>query len=261
MKKIFGICLVILFVACNPGPAVSRVGSVEDQSVTGGPPVATSSPFRVAATVEMTGTPAFLNGIPVITATVTFMPTASSTIVPGTVFWLSVTQNVNCRKGPNTFYDVVKVLEAGQQVEILGHNGATKRWETIWWFVHAPGSAEACWVSGTAGQADENAQALSVMAFPALPDLPANFSVSAACPEKGATRKVKLSWMGPPGTTGYVLYRRVGYDEGKLLAHLAVDETSFKDEIRVDTFYTYELATTNEYGASRRVAAWAEECR
>jgi hypothetical protein len=164
--------------------------------------------------------------------------------------------------GPNTFYNVVRVVLVGQQLEAGARNNPRPEWgEKFWWFVRVPGSTVHCWISSAAGRLDGDGRILPVESPPALPDAPADFLAVSTCPEKAPTRQVKLSWVGPPGVTGYVLYRRQEYDDEKPLASLAAETGSYTDVARPDHFYTYELAATNTYGASGRVGAWLGVCK
>ena len=266
MKKSVSLALRVFLVACAapaPGAPAQRQPSVAASTQTPAPTLPAASPGT-------TGTPAFLSGIPVVGVTAGPLPTfttapvltSTSTAYPFVAVWFSVDQNVNCRVGPNPFYNVVHVLKVGEQLAIKGRTDATLHWAPeVWLQIQLPASPALCWVTTRAGRADGNIDLLPVAGYPTLPDPPLNFRVSSVCPEKGHTRTVKLSWTGMKGVTGYALYRQEDYADKQLLATLPADVTSFKDELRLNNFYTYELASTDENGTSGHVDAWVAICK
>jgi hypothetical protein len=218
---------------------------------------------RSPAFGRVTATPTAFAVVPQVTAipTVTGVYETPAPEETSTVSF-KLEENANCRKGPNVFYDIVISLLADQQVEIVGRVGPPQ-WhfiETIWWLVRIPGSPEKCWVSGATGTVSGGLALLPVVQAPSLPNAPADFSSTSACPEQGNIRSVNLSWTGVPGATGYLLYRYVEDGDEKLIATLPARVVNFQDEARLDTYYIYELAAINQYGSSGRVAAWIHAC-
>lgn len=217
---------------------------------------------RPRATAWTTGTPEFLSGVRIISLTATPGATASATAAPGAIEWFTMEQNANCRKGPNTFYDVVKILLVGQRLEASGRDNDLRSFENMpWLLVRLPGMTERCWVTSASGHLDGAAAALPKETWPALPDSPAHFSLSFVCPEKGHHRRVEISWAGVAQITGYLLYRATDDGQETVLASLPADATSFQDDVNTGNSYTYELASTNEVGASQRVGGWMDRCK
>ena len=111
-------------------------------------------------------------GTPTPTRTPTGTPTSTRTATPTSTplvceAKLTLTKNVNCRKGPGTVYDVLTSYVTGQELVIAGRNSEP---ENIWWYVQVPNVARAfCWIS------DANVQVTATGAPPAscMPVIPA----------------------------------------------------------------------------------------
>ena len=56
---------------------------------------------------------------------------------------LTTLEELNCRKGPGTAYEVVTRLPVGMDVPIDGRNG-----DSTWWYIRIPTSGQRCWVWG-----------------------------------------------------------------------------------------------------------------
>jgi len=169
------------------------------------------------------------------------MPTPTSTAYPFIAVWFNVQENVNCRKGPNPFYNLAYVLKVGAWLEIKGRTDPVRYWAPEAWLqIQLPASPALCWVTTRAGRADGNIDLLPVTGYPSLPDPPLNFRISSVCPEKGRTRTVELSWTAVKDVSGFALCRKDGYADEQLLATLSADVISFKDELRLHNSYTYD---------------------
>jgi parallel beta-helix repeat protein len=77
------------------------------------------------------------NAPPSFTPTVTLTATATLSAPTATLL-----QNINCRRGPGTDYDIVTNLPQGLNVPIVGRNE-----NRSWWQVQVPGSATQCWLA------------------------------------------------------------------------------------------------------------------
>jgi alpha-tubulin suppressor-like RCC1 family protein len=168
---------------------------------------------------------------------------------------LVLVKNANCRKGPNTFYDIFTSLLAGRKVEITGRNDAS-RWDGLWWLVKIQGSKEGCWVAGSTGEVDGSTESTPIVKPPLLPSAPAGFQATPKCKPKGTTQTVQLTWTGAPSATKYRLYRN-----HEVIATLPADTTSYTDEVPKRNSYSYELASLNDYGASGRVYDGVPVCK
>ncbi len=77
---------------------------------------------------------------------------------------LAVRQPAHCRAGPSTVYDSIDVLEAGQDLPVVGRND-----DASWLYVsRAPGS-QRCWVSQVSVEVSGNLSTVPVVAAPPLP--------------------------------------------------------------------------------------------
>jgi hypothetical protein len=63
--------------------------------------------------------------------------------LPAGIPELTPLEEVNCRMGPGTAYEVVTRLPVGAQFPINGRNG-----DSTWWYVKVPASGQFCWVWG-----------------------------------------------------------------------------------------------------------------
>jgi hypothetical protein len=91
-------------------------------------------------------------------ATDTVTPTVSPTATEGPPIF-TTTVNANCRTGPGTIYDVVRILPTGTTEEIVG-----KDVSEIWWVVE---DGPRCWISTATGTV--NGDTSDVPVFPAPP--------------------------------------------------------------------------------------------
>jgi hypothetical protein len=77
---------------------------------------------------------------------------------------LSLTQNANCRAGPDTVYEIVDTLLKGQMVLIKGQNE-----DHDWLWVEKPYGSGNCWVSSSMGMVSGDLIDVAVVAAPPLP--------------------------------------------------------------------------------------------
>ncbi len=103
-----------------------------------------------------TGTPTS-TGTPMPTATPTDTPTPDDPMATGL-------QNSNCRKGPDTRYDVQGYLMEGETVPIVGRNN-----DSSWWVVELQDPLKECWVWGGGVSTSGNMADLVVIKPPPPP--------------------------------------------------------------------------------------------
>jgi murein DD-endopeptidase MepM/ murein hydrolase activator NlpD len=123
--------------------AVDNLGNIEQ------PPATFNFSIDPSKNPDVTLTPtATATALPTATRTPTATPTATATATATPEVCeakLTLTKNVNCRKGPGTVYDVFTSYATGQELVIAGRNDDPAN---IWWYVQAPNvQGGFCWVS------------------------------------------------------------------------------------------------------------------
>ncbi|MBI4760639.1 MAG: choice-of-anchor Q domain-containing protein [Chloroflexota bacterium] len=225
---------------CDVGAFEWNIELVDEIAIT--PPLIapTATPFAIVA-VEGTVTPS-----PTLPAVPTFIPTETST--PGLPL-IVFTQNANCRKGPSTVFKVVTTFEQGKQVQALGRNA-----ENTWLLVAIPSGGE-CWVAVSL------IEPIDLVLLPLVPTPipppppPSQLSLdSSQCSPNGYV--LVLRWQDVNGESGYRLYR-----DGALLATLAANTTSYKDNPPLGGPYTYTLEAFSEAGSSLPVQLQVPKCK
>jgi hypothetical protein len=88
--------------------------------------------------------------------TATLEPTETSTIPIATLL-----ENVNCRRGPGTNYEIVTWLQACQILPIDGRDP-----EGVWWWIRLPQSQNHCWVGTIRVRISGNVDALEEIPAP-----------------------------------------------------------------------------------------------
>jgi len=92
-----------------------------------------------------------------------FLPAPEPPPTPAALTGTAI-QNVNCRAGPGTLYDVLTSILRGIELPIVGRNQ-----ESSWWAVQAPGLIAHCWVWGENVEVVGDVEAAPVLAAPPLP--------------------------------------------------------------------------------------------
>jgi len=92
-----------------------------------------------------------------------FLPAPEPPPTPAALTGTAI-QNVNCRAGPGTLYDVLTSILRGIELPIVGRNQ-----EGTWWAVQAPGLIAHCWVWGENVEVVGDVEAAPVLAAPPLP--------------------------------------------------------------------------------------------
>jgi hypothetical protein len=151
----------------------------------------------------------------------TVTPTVSPTATEGRpTFTTSV--NANCRIGPGTIYDIVRVLPTGTTEEIVG-----KDISESWWVVE---DGVRCWISTTTGTVHGDTSDIPLIAAPPTPTM-APTSTSTITPSP------TLSIFLPPPRTRITLPPLV------LSASVTADEASYTGPCP-HRFYWYATVTT-----------------
>jgi len=138
-----------------PGTFLILAAAVDEKGNMEQPPATFNFSIDPSKNPNITQTPtptATATATPTHSPTVTLTPTSTSTSTATPTFTpevceatLTLTKNVNCRKGPGTVYDVLTSYITGQEMVIAGYNLSAGN---IWWYVQVPKVAGAfCWVS------------------------------------------------------------------------------------------------------------------
>ena len=205
-------------------------------------------------------TPSF-SPVPPVSVTTTAIPN----LIPTFIF----TINANCRKGPDTAYEVVTSFFANDQVTIEGRND-----NSSWYWALIPNSNSHCWVSGTTGTPQGPMGGLVVVPASALPATtvapppvvvattpapvapaaPGGFSVST----KSCTSSeyvVTLQWSNVSGELGYRIYR-----DGALITTLPDNSTSYNDASPDYNPHSYQIQSFNDAGSANSSVQNSEGC-
>lgn len=119
-------------------------------------------PPQTAAPATPTPNPALPTWTPTPAAGgVTDTPAAGSGQTTSPSF--SLTQNANCRAGPDTVYEIVDSLLKGQVVLIKGQNE-----DHYWFWVQKPSGSGNCWVSSSMGMVSGDLIGVAVVPAPPL---------------------------------------------------------------------------------------------
>jgi len=183
------------------------------------------------------------------TATPTTATTATPTTATAPIF--TFTQQANCRKGPNTLYDLLGFGQIDQQVLIQGLSEPLG-----WYYVLLPDGVTRCWVAGSTGILTGPLDGLAVvpasklLVGPAAPGLDVS---NQTCDAKKYV--VHLSWHDVEGETAYRVYR-----DGTLIATLDVDTDSFDDTSPDYKPHSYQVEAYNDYGAAGSPDINSEGC-
>jgi RNA polymerase sigma-70 factor, ECF subfamily len=116
-------------------------------------PSSTSTP---TATATSTSTP-----VEAVIILETDTPTATATLGPP-IFIPS--ENANCRKGPDTIFEVVGFLFEGESISIKGKNSAN-----TWWYLDHPTTSANCWTWMGLGTAEGDLSNVPIIASPPTP--------------------------------------------------------------------------------------------
>ena len=136
-----------------PGTFLILAASVDGNGNIEQPPATFNFSIDPSKNPNITPTPT-ATASPTPTRTPTVTPTPTSTLTPTSTptltpevceAKLTLTKNVNCRKGPGTVYDVLTSYVTGQEMVIAGRSSDPAN---IWWYVQVPIVQGAfCWVS------------------------------------------------------------------------------------------------------------------
>lgn len=194
---------------------------------------------------------------------------APSVISPNLIPTFIFTSNANCRKGPDTAYEVVSSFFANDQVTLEGRNESSS-----WYWALIPNSSSHCWISAKTGTAQRPAGSLNIVTPPPLPATavpptlvltdvppplqapaaPGNFSISTkSC--NSSEYVVTLQWSNVTGELGYRVYR-----DGALIATLSENSTTYDDTSPDYNSHTYQIQSFNDAGSANSSAQNSEGC-
>ena len=169
------------------------------------------------------------------------------------------TQNANCRAGPGTAYDLLRVFFQGETAQVDGRSAGTPRW---WWLL-MPGTSRHCWASEVTVQLDRPGDDVPVVEAPPTPTT-APAGPPAAPGQLGFAGVVctdqdyivTLSWIDAAANEqGYRVYR-----DGALIVTLGPNATGYSDEPPGSGPYTYGVEAFNAAGASSRPTVLEPGC-
>ncbi len=131
-------------------------------------------------------------------ATDTPLPAPTAVPSPGAPMASPSTQAVNCRSGPALGWDVLRLVQYGQSVEIVGKNA-----DASWLQVKHPALAGTlCWVSAGVVSVSGNLNGVPVVAAPPPPTaLPTSVTIS---PVKSVSISLSDTKISVPGCVGPV---------------------------------------------------------
>ena len=132
-----------------PGTFLILAAAVDNNGNIEQPPATLNFSIDPSKNPNMTLTPtSTATATSTATSTPTATPTPTSTSTPTSEVCeatLTLTKNVNCRKGPGTVYDILTSYATGQEMVIAGRNNDPAN---LWWYVEVPNIPGAfCWVS------------------------------------------------------------------------------------------------------------------
>jgi hypothetical protein len=240
--KLLSLSLVTAFflASCNLLESSGPLASMTD--------TATVSPNQEAYTATDTPVPvASDTPIPTVAATDTSTPTArvSQQVIP--------TVNANCRKGPDTAYHQVTVLDQGIAYNVIGKYGQDN--QNIWWHVQGRG-AIVCWVSDVNVTRQGPVEQAFIDPAPPLPGMPSKFYNSYVCNPTTDTLSVTLTWAKAVGVTGYNIYRN-----DKLLVALKANADFFNENAPLGVALVYDLEAFNDYGVAALISSNVPACK
>jgi hypothetical protein len=232
--------LVVSLTACNL-PIAPQQLSFEDQAAT-----VVAQPLQAQVTPGETSSPqATTPSVATRTATQTTTPTYSLPI-------LKINASTNCRSGPGTSYEILTVLNEGDQAEIVGSYPTDN-----YWIVKNPDASGTCWIWGEYSSPTGSYWAVPSMTPPptptvSLPEPPRNLRYNYECSYNGGNLDVTttLNWTDRANNElGYRIYR---YDTP--IAELPPDSTFFSDTVTVAAgdSLSYGVEAYNSTGASPR---------
>lgn len=177
-------------------------------------------------------------------------PTPTPAVTPSATFIV----NAFCRKGPGTEYGTAAGYEQGQEAELIGRSEPGR---PLWWL-----TALRCWVSDSTVETRGPVDGLPPFPAPPTPvpasppEPPARFQVSNfLCDPK--QYQVTLVWVDrSENEDGYRLYR-----DGKLIATLGANVTTYVDNPPRGDDHTYALEAFNDAGASPQVMTADQGCQ
>jgi len=192
------------------------------------------------------------------TPTATFTPTITLTPTPP-IPVASVSEDTNCRTGPDKVYDYIGALLIGEKAEVVGKNTSTN-----YWIIKNPDTNGTCWLWGYYATIAGNTANLQEYAIPptptpmptstpTIPIAPSNITpVLKSC---GATMQVTVTWAdNSDNENGFFIY----LDDVQQYA-LAINQT----EDNIDTAYvpaqpiTFGVSAFNGTGESAVITAQA----
>ena len=211
-----------------------------------GSPSDTPAPLAIvpSETPGATGTPTSA-----ILEIVTVTPTAATTGTPSAQLPVTVNRNANCRMGPGTHYNLVTSYTTGQVVTPAGRNDTAS-----WLLLRVPNLPD-CWMDATSLTPAGPWDGLSVLTAPVLPDAPAHFTDSSVCTAKPRSQVVTLTWSNVANESGYHLYL-----DGKLLASLKPDVTSYVYKSDLAKLFRFQLEAYNSNGVSDQLTTTVVAC-
>ncbi len=193
-----------------------------------------------SAIVENTATP--------ISTETPIPPTSTPPLTPK----ITLTKNSNCRKGPNTLYNIVDQIAQSQALTVIGRNE-----QNTWWQVLTANGRE-CWIFYENASPNTDFSGLPVGIAPPLPNTPINFTVSnQVCQPSQNKFEVTMRWSSGGGETAFRLYR-----DGKRLIEVKASKLNFKDlKAPLNRSLTYEIEAVNEHGVSARATQTVSACK
>jgi uncharacterized protein YraI len=147
LYRLLAVAVFASVTACN---FPIRATSTEREEREPQPPTATEAPTDTRIAPPSVTLP----------ATDTVTPTVSPTATEGRPTFTS-TVNANCRIGPGTFYDVIRILPTGTTEEIVGKDASG-----TWWVVE---DGTPCWISTTTGTVQGDTSGVTVIPAPPTP--------------------------------------------------------------------------------------------
>jgi uncharacterized protein YraI len=244
LARVLTFLALLMLTGCNL-PQASPVPPLEAQAAT-----------LVAATLNartMMATPTAAQSMPTLAPTATLPPTATITPTYATPL-LKISEDTNCRTGPGQDYEIVTVIKAGKQVEIIGRPPTGN-----YWVVKNPANSNPCWVWGEYATPSGSIHILPSItppptATPGLPAAPSNLRYEFNCAYNGVGTDVTttLEWNdNARNEKGYRVYRN-----GSFAIELPPNSTTFAETaaIPLGATMTYSVEAFNDTGPSARAS-------
>lgn len=229
--------LALALTACNL-PQPSPLPSLEDQAATLVAATLQSQPQAPPPTLQTTPTP-----VATETPTATITPTYSLPL-------LVVSKDTNCRTGPGQDYEILTVIRADKQVEILGRPPSGN-----YWVVKNPADGTPCWLWGEYATPSGSLHLLPSITPPptataGLPAAPTNLRYNFICAYNGVGTNITttLEWNdNARNEKGYRIYRN-----GTFVVELPPGSTAFAEVVAVPlgARMTYSVEAFNDTGPS-----------